>query len=116
MSAHTPGPWVARDGDGGVGEVAVVEALAPNGQGAHGDVEREICHCFLVPEAKGRREDLANLRLIAAAPDLLAALDPITLEHLATQVESGHRPEQVAADLRTWAATQRAAIAKARGK
>lgn len=54
-----------------------------------------------------------GLRVVVAERDaLLHALDPRTLELLAKQVESGHRPEQVAEDLRTCAANQRAAIAR----
>lgn len=57
---HTPGPWTATER----GEFV----NAPNG--------RDICHIY------GQRtlgEDKANARLIAAAPDLLAALQALAI-------------------------------------
>lgn len=87
MSAHTPGPWsVDRHGaivaeiDGQLRQVAMATGEAPQ----HGD--RTV-----------RPQDIqaANADLIAAAPDLLAAL-----EHVASVA---HFPEVIAA------------IAKARG-
>jgi hypothetical protein len=61
MSGHTPGPWVSL--------------------GSRGDV-KSVCKGFaetMVAKAAGREttaERAANARLIAAAPDLLAALEP----------------------------------------
>jgi len=70
MSAHTPGPWIAREYVGGV---------APN---THRGCEitcsqntQIVCeipdYCFYGEEVENNQ---ANARLIAAAPDLLAAL------------------------------------------
>lgn len=60
---HTPAPWEAvLDG----GDVVLVEALTADRK----LVTREICHVL----DGGTPEDEANLKLIAAAPDLLAAL------------------------------------------
>lgn len=72
MSGHTPRPWIASN-DGG--ETEVVEALSPNGE----MVVREICHAFV--DDDDRETCLANLRLIAAAPDPLEALEAFLAEH-----------------------------------
>ncbi|KKX25331.1 hypothetical protein [Rhizobium sp. LC145] len=68
MSKHTPGPWSfrtdARTGDNGImadGTGVFVEAFA------------EIRHSG----ENARDEALANARLIAAAPDLLQALEDL---------------------------------------
>lgn len=78
MSApkHTPGPWSAEPESGGYH--AVVEALTADRR----YVVREICH-VLIDEADPGDWPVtrANLRLIAAAPDLLEALTLI-LEHV----------------------------------
>jgi hypothetical protein len=60
MSAHTPGPWFARSttfNDGGDFEIR-----SENG-------------FFIAGTIGGMRQEGANARLIAAAPELLAALD-----------------------------------------
>jgi hypothetical protein len=67
MSEHTPGPWrVLNHASGHVGFIAVVA-----GERTH------ICDVFPYgtrASTAGLDEHLANARLIAAAPDLLAAL------------------------------------------
>ena len=73
MSAHTPGPWLAAAKPSSLGWPVVATA---NGQ--------LICsmnyvhHSTVYPKVAGddafNREAVANARLIAAAPDLLAAL------------------------------------------
>ena len=60
MSTHTPGPWVVYD-DSNDGKTNRIEIAA------RGKTIARIYHS--VPE-----EDLPNGRLIAAAPDLLSAL------------------------------------------
>lgn len=55
MSAHTPGPWIATG--------RVISGGNP-----------EFLICETTCGRSLRDEDLANARLIAAAPDLLAAL------------------------------------------
>lgn len=100
---HTPGPWrstgieyepevgwfVREDGDGRYMAVATIRSTYRNA------VEIE-----------------ANARLIAAAPDLLEALDPDTLELAADQcARSGLNA--VATALRMMGSNQQAAIAKA---
>jgi len=70
MSAHTAGPWA-------VGDCAAYSVWAGNTQVAS-------CRWFLddgnfAPECAGDYEGRANAALIAAAPDLLAALSCIVL-------------------------------------
>ena len=68
-AAHTPGPWIVNLDD------TVYQA----GKGG-----RRICDCELSPPhlrpAAPNETDKANARLIAAAPDLLAALESL-LDH-----------------------------------
>lgn len=91
MSApmHTPGPWVSDRGvfikAAGNG-VKIATMRLSDGRGKDGREEREI--------------DLANARLIAAAPELLEALERLAANCTADE------PALKAAD---------AAIAKARG-
>lgn len=70
---HTPGPWQASNTDGPWlpgGDDGLVEATTPDGL----FIKREICHFFIDPDDEMTlAEDLANARLIAAAPDLAAA-------------------------------------------
>ena len=58
---HTPGPWIAED-DQSI-------------YAADGDGRRLIAECH----AGHKEERAANARLIAAAPDLLAALEDVEL-------------------------------------
>lgn len=95
MSAHTPGPWKAMDWDG---DTCLVEALTSDEK----MVTREICH-VLNPE-DDQPTTKANLSLIAAAPDLLAALRLMVRDNDGTN--------DGVADL----AVAAAAIAKAEGK
>jgi hypothetical protein len=57
----------------------------------------------------------ANARLIAAAPDMLAALDPDTLEAIANEIGGEFKHSARADSLRVIAKQQRAALAKATG-
>lgn len=97
MSKHTPGPWYAVGG--------VVEH--PD------DTVPDICVCD--PKLFGmghlprsREEIIANARLIAAAPDLLDALQ-LSLEYWA------HREQRYKNRSPVWVQEARAAIAKAKG-
>lgn len=70
MSKHTPGPWEI-DHDTRPAEICCVHGLPP-----HGEQNQTFAY---VRGALGywdadENENLANIRLIAAAPDLLAAL------------------------------------------
>jgi hypothetical protein len=108
---HTPGPWKA-DVDGPFtlgGDTVSVEAITEDGK----LVRREICTLLIdteededSPEAE---EDKANARLIAAAPDLLAACQ----NFLALYGECDMQPEDECHKLRVM---MDRAIAKAEGK
>ena len=104
MSAYTPGPWsiwnfsddprhVAVGPD--VGGLAIADVVACN---AHGCYTAET-------ESRGQ----ANARLIAAAPDLLAALREIVAAVESGDID-GYSPSG------DWFREARAAIAKARGE
>ena len=66
MGKHTPGPWIAHcmDTYGGANWENNGGRICPNGNRAG-----EIAHIYSRPSAE------ANALLIAAAPDLLAALE-----------------------------------------
>lgn len=65
MSAHTPGPWLIREGDEWTHDVVTLEGVNTEGDPMY----------WTVASANGRRDEVkANVRLIAAAPDLLEAL------------------------------------------
>jgi hypothetical protein len=72
MSDHTPGPWQQHDNAPVYGERYAATVWGPEGPG-HG----LIADCRQL----GADEDLANAKLIAAAPDLLEAARA-TLHHL----------------------------------
>lgn len=90
MSKHTPGPWKFYD-DSNDGKTNRIEIVAI------GKTVARIYHS--VPE-----EDLPNARLIAAAPELLAALQAV-----ADYWAGGDVPADIDAAMR-------AAIAKATGQ
>lgn len=60
---HTPGPW--HTGEGQANRIV----YAPNG---YAICDTKVFHCYSTTH-----EDKANARLIAAAPDLLEALEAI---------------------------------------
>jgi len=105
MSTHTPGPWVTkhRKGDGAYCHTEV-----------YSDLHGGIATCDWTPENLGNgvtgtyRE--ANARLIAAAPDLLAALQDaeLQLEYMDLRSPSGTTP--------TILTRIRTAIARAKGE
>jgi len=75
-SAHTRGDWQANlegpftlDGD-----TVEIEAIDSEGM-----VTRQICTCMIDttdwPDSKEAKKDAANVRLLAASPDLLAACE-----------------------------------------
>jgi hypothetical protein len=99
VSGHTPGPWQIRP-SGAVGtDQMMVASVYP--------MEDEF------PE-----ENFANARLIAAAPNLLAALQRLELSANTVAYCYDKRPENFAVALREMqddAETARAALAKATG-
>lgn len=91
MSKHTPGPWIISQDDE---FLHVYDVMTPTGYyvaSTHDGVE-------------GKCNSEANARLIAAAPDLLEALQMVS-EYIRTMKQDGHQ-YVVAID---------AAIAKATG-
>jgi len=111
---HTPGPWHWWTKPDRPKGYDLAKLLSPT---------REVLSMYggAGKKALGRTsEDIANAKLIAAAPDLLAAIpEPDKLETLAAwfDIMQEKRPEwvktDVQTDLRAWAAKARAAIAKA---
>ena len=99
MNEHTPGPWhVEHDDQFGRSYVCHPET---------------VCTATTVCEIETPRRQ-ADARLIAAAPELLAALDPDMLEAIADEIDCFEHSAR-SASLRVLAREQRAAIAKARG-
>ncbi len=92
---HTPGPWKVAGDD--INGQAIV-------RGEHVEIATCWHHCLGSLEIQMR----ANARLIAAAPELLEALEALMVT-IDAQINAGLRwdPEEVAA--------ARSAIAKARG-
>jgi hypothetical protein len=71
-TGHTPGPWAFTEGDKGRREMSVI----------HKANDREFLLGYAITESQNphqRAEDIANARLFAAAPDLLAACKAILL-------------------------------------
>jgi hypothetical protein len=99
---HTPGPWEASTRDG------ILKVRGP--AGAKKYKQREICRCY--------GANRADVDLIVAAPDLLAALvaiEPHAIGHSKPGCEGKARdPENCSVCKSIWAA--RDAIAKATGQ
>ena len=94
--AHTPGPWI--------------DSIYENGW----TCIRERSHQGqIIAKLSLNNED--NAKLIAAAPELLEALDPDTLEAIADEIQSFEHSAR-AESLRSIARTQRATIKKATGE
>ena len=107
MNAHTPGPW-EWDSDG----LIYPEADDEGGDGYTPHIAR-------VHQARPKDEFTGNLRLIAAAPDLLAALEAFLFD-MADGSFDGARHENwlqaVHNEFCKHRKAARAAIAKARGE
>lgn len=105
--SHTPGPWVAN-------EYGVVHA--PAGKDEHNQqLWRDI---YFDRDAKTNEERVATARLIAAAPDLLAALR-CALADLEGALQAHRDGDPHAHDWKAHALSideARAAIAKAEGQ
>ena len=97
MSGHTKGPWDFS------------WEIQPNGCPTVGSKGLMVCMVAHSAKDPSQRETaLANANLIAAAPDLLEAL-----EDALDGVEGNHPLD---ADIHSWQDAARAAIAKARGE
>ena len=122
MSRHTPGPWV-------IGEETYFHAVRSDGgkttrstpllpiKEAGDDFPREVA--LVWHNLKGQGEsaaiDIANARLIAAAPELLAACRD-ALAATAAITEGWPEQRGIIETLDQYMATVRAAIAKAEGR
>ena len=98
MSKHTPGPWVIRTA---ATYRSQVEAIDPKGRA---DVVARI-----TAPRKGAEASDANAHLIAAAPDMLEALEAVEAWWNAHGIEGDHRTDAFCTLART-------AIKKARGQ
>ena len=102
QTPHTPGPWLIREPDNGIydtdDDIANVVARGPYG---------------LITIAE--EVDVADARLIAAAPDLLEAVEtaPVLSKY---HGQNGFEVERFIADYEAWDAKRRAAIARAAGQ
>ena len=104
MSKHTPGPWVV------VGRLTkYVEARLV------GRLIQEVAACgpTMADEGYGQQQE-ANARLIAAAPELLAALEG--MEKWASSIHDGYPPSTASIAAAPYREAARAAIAKATGE
>ena len=111
MNKHTPGPWIAGNGKKGTpAETSVYAEIK--------DIQVKIAWC---DATLGYPHCVANARLIAAAPDLLRALQEIRArltEHPAYADLTETEEDDIGGDtaeLSYLARVARAAIAKAEG-
>lgn len=105
MAKHTPGPWKLHPDY--PNQVFDSHADAPN---VRYNLNNLICDCATLGDPDKSKAQIANARLIAAAPELLQACK-MALSLIGTDAESANgcpRPEELAIDLR-------AVIAKAEG-
>ena len=100
---HTPGRWDCSGGIISSGETMIADARL---------MSRETAAEWDLIAVKTFDEIEANARLIAAAPDLLAALERIAEGHvMALKYPDGYTHQETVVEYQTMA---RAAIAKAR--
>jgi hypothetical protein len=104
-SKHTPGPWKAQLREGYVRHHA---------KGQWEVVSAYETEWWIADAAPHTGCDEANARLIAAAPELLAALE--TVLSWAEPVAGDNRDKEAAANEEASIALARAAIAKAEGE
>lgn len=78
MAQHTPGPWEAGPNPKGICSNEYV--VRPAGEFPHG---RWVADCGM-----GDEESVANARLIAAAPEMLAALKEIVEAHRTDTIDA----------------------------
>ncbi len=118
MAEHTPGPWVAELEEPFTlgGDFREVVALDEQGM-----VTKQICSFMLDtdahPSGADFLQDIANAKLIAASPDLLAALENwLHYFERRIELETSDPLYQVTLSVHGERVTQtRAAIAKAKG-
>lgn len=93
MTKHTPGPWAVNPINAQVDELRDGKAIP-------------VCRMLWPTELRGEDETLKNARLIAAAPEMLAALQRLVRDAEITGIDK-------MAGWDVWFADARAAIAKA---
>ena len=100
-AAHTPGPWQTNVDDFGTSNTGGAYV------GVYDDFGKTLAHvlCRDIVGSGGENPYAANARLIAAAPDLLEALEGLLRLHQSHNRET--TPEEIAAEY---------AIAKAKGE
>jgi len=103
MSEHTPGPWKIFDGWGSSRFAPVIVDGIPDVDGKC--VANCICHIASTNDDKA-----ANARLIASAPDLLAALEKAVADY-----GKPGGPWNVPREPGTWIWMAERAIEKAKG-
>ena len=99
---HTPGPWTANFAADKTGDIGIV---ASDSAGIYGGIVLAEVFSDIRKQNERSKETLPNARLIAAAPELLVALELLLLQcdqHI-PKTTAGHR------------ALAQAAIAKATG-
>ena len=105
-TAHTPSPWIIRKGDEWTHDVVTQHGDSPDGSPNY----------WNVAPANGRRDEVdANVRLIAAAPDLLEALC-ISKQFMEIASDWNIDEAEINGDMRStydWLEIVNAAIAKA---
>lgn len=110
MTKHTPGPWGIYKGEENDAIAVSYWPTLPNGKGG-GHVGVSIARMPVPSQFIDRAEINANARLIAAAPDLLAALQA----YVEKDFEMGGTSSKAEIHNARLAAA-RAAINKAQGK
>lgn len=100
---HTPGPWVT----GGCGDDGWRVILGPKTRFYHAFGEAHTTSIASISVSDSEAEDLANARLIAAAPEMLATLEDC-LAFTSANVPPSDRLASITAIVR-------AAIARATG-
>jgi len=98
---HTPGPWTAR---GRIFGRLRVQAL-------NGRFVACILELIGTDDERNREAEDANARLIAAAPDMRAELDPDSLDFVADLLARHYEHRNVVANLREKARRERALLA-----
>lgn len=99
MSKHTPGPWVARQS--GAFNLAAFDIEAKAANRAGGGTRLVTCLASTTDSPAHEDEIMAaNALLIAAAPELLEALESAVREHCAKDpcrcVQRWHEPAKAA--------------------
>lgn len=135
MSGHTPGPWELWRGHRyvgggediciGAGETWLVnmDHRASRCPGVYDmaaeaaeDWDHKNCPICTIDDPEITEEQLANARLIAAAPDLLEALEWLLENDDVEIYASAIERSGVRFDFYDWEGLARAAIAKAKGE